>query len=442
MTKTTFPAAAGLAALLATAAGTAAQPSRPPLDAAVERLQASITEVRHRLHQNPELGNREVATAALVADRLRALGLEVRTGVAHTGVVGLLRGGKPGPAVALRADMDALPVTEDTPLPFRSQVRTTYDGREVGVAHACGHDIHTAVMLGVASVLAPLRGELPGSVLFIFQPAEEGPPAGEEGGAVLMLKEGVFRDVRPAAVIGLHTHPDLHVGTLGYTSGPSNASADYFEAVVKGKSAHAARPQESVDPVVMAAHAVLALQAIRSRHLAPYEPSVLTVAQIHGGVRNNIIPDEVRLSGTVRLFSREAQDEVERRMREILDGVTRAAGGSFELDYRRQTPPNVSDPALVRALLPAMERVVGRENVQVMQPSMSADDFARFAAEVPGIYFSLGTLKPGTVSGTFHTPTFLADDGALPVGMRVVSHMVWDYLTTLHPEAGRSRPAQ
>lgn len=430
MTKTTIHLAMGLAALLMTAMATpaAAQPALATIDAAVERLQPAITEVRHRLHQNPELSNREFKTAGLVADHLRALGLEVRTGVAHTGVVGLLRGGRPGPTVALRADMDALPVTEDTTLPFRSQVKTTYEGREVGVAHACGHDIHTAVMLGVASVFAPMRAELPGSLLFIFQPAEEGPPAGEEGGAILMLKEGVFRDARPDAVIGIHTHPDLHVGTLGYTSGPSNASADYFEAVLKGRTAHAARPQESIDPVIMAAQAVLALQAIRSRHLPPYEPSVITIAQLHAGVRNNIIPDEARLSGTVRLFSREAQDEVERRMRDILDGVARAAGGSFTLDYRRQTPPNVSDPALVRALLPAMERVVGREHVQAMQPSMSADDFARFAAEAPAVFFSLGTLKPGTVSGTFHTPTFLADDGAIPVGMRAVSHMVWEYL--------------
>ena len=384
--------------------------------------------MRHRIHQFPELSNREFKTARLIADHLRALGLDVRTGIAHTGVVAFLKGGKPGRVMALRADMDALPVTEDTALPFKSQVTAMYDGRDVGVAHACGHDVHTAVMLGVASVLAPLRDRLPGTVMFIFQPAEEGPPAGEEGGAKLMLKEGLFRDVRPNAVLGLHAHAELPVGTVGYISGATNASADYFDVVIKGKSAHAAWPQESVDPVVTAAQAVLALQTIRSRHLSPYEPSVITVAQIRGGIRDNIIPPDVRLSGTVRLFSRAAQDDVERHMREILDGVSRAAGGSYTLAYTRRAPLNFSNPSLVRSLLPTLIRVLGQEHVVAPPPWMAADDFAYLAAEVPAFYFALGTVKPGTKSGNNHTPTFLADDGALPVGMRAVAHMVWDYL--------------
>lgn len=405
-----------------------AQLVRSEIDGAVERLAPGITEVRHRIHQHPELSNREVDTARLVADQLRILGLEVRTGIAHTGVVGLLKGGKPGRVIALRAEMDALPVTEDTALPFKSQVRTTYDGQQVGVAHACGHDVHTAVMLGVASVLAPLRDRLPGTVMFIFQPAEEGPPAGEDGGAELMLKEGLFRDLRPDALLGLHADANLPVGTVGYFSGPTNASADYFDVVITGKSAHAAWPQESVDPVVTAAQAVLALQTIRSRNLSPYEPSVITIAQIHGGIRDNIIPAEVRLRGTVRLFSRAVQEEVERRMREILEGITRAAGASYTLTYTRHTPPNVSNPSLVQAMVPTLIRLLGREHVVAPTPWMAADDFACLAAEVPAMFFALGTVKPGTTSGNNHTPTFLADDGAVSVGMRAMSHLVWDYL--------------
>jgi len=414
--------------LIAFTANTFGQTLDERIGAAVERLTPAVIELRHRIHQNPELSNREFKTAELVADRLRALGLEVRTQVAHTGVIGVIKGGRPGPVVALRADMDALPITEDTPYPFKSTVRTTYDGKEVGVAHACGHDVHTAIMLGVASVFAELRDELPGAILFIFQPAEEGPPAGEEGGAQLMLKEGLFRDLRPSAIFGLHADADIPVGKIGYTAGATNASSDYFSIRLKGKSAHAAWPQESVDPVVMAAQAVLALQTIRSRNLSPYEPSVITVAQINGGVRNNIIPDEVRLGGTVRLFDPKVQDEVERRMRQILDGVARMAGGSYELEYRRRVPVNVSDPELVRKVLPAIERAVGKENVTVVRPWMAGDDFAYFAAEAPAFFFHLGTVKPGTKSGNNHTPTFIADDAAILVGLRTISNVLLYYL--------------
>ena len=414
--------------LIAFTANTFGQTLDERIGAAVERLTPAVIELRHRIHQNPELSNREFKTAELVADRLRALGLEVRTQVAHTGVIGVIKGGRPGPVVALRADMDALPITEDTPYPFKSTVRTTYDGKEVGVAHACGHDVHTAIMLGVASVFAELRDELPGAILFIFQPAEEGPPSGEEGGAQLMLKEGLFRDLRPSAIFGLHADADIPVGKIGYTAGATNASSDYFSIRLKGKSAHAAWPQESVDPVVMAAQAVLALQTIRSRNLSPYEPSVITVAQINGGVRNNIIPDEVRLGGTVRLFDPKVQDEVERRMRQILDGVARMAGGSYELEYRRRVPVNVSDPELVRKVLPAIERAVGKENVTVVRPWMAGDDFAYFAAEASAFFFHLGTVKPGTKSGNNHTPTFIADDAAILVGLRTISNVLLYYL--------------
>ena len=272
------------------------------IEQAVARVTPEIVQIRHRIHQNPELGNRETETAALVAERLRALGLDVETGIAHTGVVGVLEGGRPGPVVAVRADMDALPVTEETDFPFASTKTTDYLGQEVGVAHACGHDVHTSVGLGVASALAAMRDELPGTVVFLFQPAEEGPPPGEEGGAKLMLDEGVFERFRPDAIFALHSFPDLEVGQVGVNPGPTMASVDHFVATILGKQAHGAYPTLSIDPVVMAAQAVTALQTIRSRNLPAHEPSVVTVGIIRGGERFNIIPGKVQLEGTVRTY--------------------------------------------------------------------------------------------------------------------------------------------
>lgn len=425
-----------LATVILAIAGSIAHGQAPDaaIETAIARVVPRITEIRHDIHQNPELSNREFRTAELVATHLRSLGMEVRTGIAHTGVVGVLKGGRAGPVVAVRADMDALPVTEDTPYPFRSTVRTTYSGQEVGVMHACGHDIHTAVMLGVASVLSSVRDQVSGTVMFIFQPAEEGAPPGEEGGAQLMLRERLFETLRPSAVFGLHSNPDIPVGKIGYAPGPTTASSDSFSVTLTGKSAHAAFPHASVDPVVMAAQAVLALQTIRSRNLSPLEPSVITVAQIHGGVRNNIIPEDVRLEGTVRLFSPQAQDEVERRMRQILDGVAQAAGGTSKLEYTRGYPPLVSDVALVERTMPALHSALGKDNVMRVQPLMASEDFAYFAREVPAFFFFLGTVKPGTTSGNNHTATFMADDGAIPVGIRVMVNVVLDHLRRCNRE--------
>ncbi|HEX8430561.1 MAG TPA: amidohydrolase, partial [Longimicrobium sp.] len=352
----------------------------------------------------------------------------VRTGIAHTGVVGVLRGGRPGPVIAVRADMDALPVREDTPYPFRSTARGEYLGKQVDVSHACGHDVHTAVQMGVASVLAPMRDRIAGTVLFIFQPAEEGAPPGEEGGAALMLKEGVFRDLRPSAVIGLHTFAQMEVGKVGYTPGPAMAASDRFIVTIRGRQSHGASPHLAVDPVVMASQAVMSLQTIRSRNLSPFEPSVVTVGVIRGGERFNIIPDTVTLMGTVRTFDPRVQDEIERRMREILDGVTRAGGGSYTLDYQRTTPVTVNQDELSRRLRPTMERIVGAENVVTVPPTTGAEDFAFFANTVPGFFYRLGAVKPGTRSGDHHTPTFMADDASIPIGMRVMTSLVLDYL--------------
>jgi amidohydrolase len=420
-----------LAALLALSWPAAAQSAGDALaariDQAVERLAPQIVELRHQLHQNPELSNREVKTAELVTAHLRSLGLEPKTGIAKTGVVALLKGGKPGPLIAVRADMDALPVTEQTDLPFKSTKRETFLGQEVGVAHACGHDIHTSVQLGVASVLASIKQDLPGSILFIFQPAEEGPPPGEEGGADLMLEEGVFA-TKPAAIFALHSFSDLEVGQVGYNPGPTMAAVDQFVVKIKGKQAHGAYPHLSVDPIVIASQAVLALQTIRSRNLSALEPSVVTVGIFRGGERFNIIPGEVHLEGTVRTYNEDVRTEVERRMREILDGITRAGGASFEMEYKKNAPATVNDPALARIVDPLLRSAAGASNVKTVEPSMGGEDFAYFANQVPGFYYRLGVVKPGTTSGGLHTPTFRADDSAVPVGMKVMSRLLASYL--------------
>lgn len=409
------------------AAPAAAQEAR--IDAEARRVIERVTELRHRIHEHPELGNREFETARLVADHLTALGFDdVRTGVAHTGVVAVLRGGRPGPVVAVRADMDALPVTEDTDLPFASTVRAAWLGEEVGVMHACGHDVHVAVQLGVAAVLKALQAELPGTVVFLFQPAEEGPPPGEEGGAALMLAEGVFEEFEPEAVFGLHARAGLDVGGIEYTPGGALAAVDRFRITVRGEQAHGAAPHLSVDPVVMAAQTITALQTIRSRNLSPLAPSVVTVGIVRGGTRFNIIPGEVRLEGTVRTYDPRVQDTVERRMREIVDGVTRAGGGSFEIEYERITPVVVNDPELTVWAVRTLGDVIGAERVSLADPWMAGEDFAHFANEAPGFFFFLGTQKPGTTSGGHHTPTFRADDAALPVGVRAMARLVWRYL--------------
>jgi amidohydrolase len=316
-------------------------------------------------------------------------------------------------------------------------VRSTYAGQEVGVAHACGHDVHTAIQLGVASVLASMRAELPGTVLFVFQPAEEGPPPGEEGGAALMLKEDVFASPRPAAIIGLHTVADMPVGKVGYTPGPALAAIDQFWITVKGKQSHGAAPHLSVDPVVMASQLVLALQTIRSRNLPPLAPSVLTVGIIRGGTRFNIIPDQVQLEGTVRTYDEGVRNTVERRMREIAGGITAAAGGSYELTYQRGSPATVNDVALTERMLPSLRRVLGDSNVVKIDPAMVSEDFAHFANVVPGFYYRLGQVAPGTTSGDHHTPTYRADDSMIPVGMRVMATLLLDYLRSPVPRSTR-----
>jgi amidohydrolase len=419
--------AAALAATLA--APLAAQRHDAAVAAAVERALPRITGIRHHIHQNPELGNREVKTAALVADHLRALGITVRTNVAHTGVVGVLKGALPGPVVAVRADMDALPVTEDTPFPWKSTARATYLGQEVGVAHACGHDVHVAVQLGVATVLASMRDRLPGTVVFLFQPAEEGPPPGEKGGARLMVEEGAMDDPKPEAVFGLHAWADLEVGQVGVVPGPMLAAAEGFDATIRGRQAHGALPHKSADPIVMAAHVVSMLQTVRSRNIDPMEPGVVTVGIVRGGERRNIIPTEVMLQGTVRTFDEATQAMVEKRMDAIFRGVTEAMGGTYTLAFDRAYPLTANDSALYRRMRPTIARAVGEASTIAITPTTAGEDFSFFARRAPGLFFFLGARKPGGTTGGHHTPTFQADDGAIPVGMRTMTMLVLDYLS-------------
>jgi amidohydrolase len=392
-----------------------------PLAAAVD---ARVVEWRRDIHQHPELGNREVRTAALVADHLRGLGMEVRTGIAHTGVTGLLRGGRPGPRIALRADMDALPVTEQVDLPFASKVVTEYAGQATGVMHACGHDAHVAILMGVAQALAGIRETLAGEVLFIFQPAEEGPPPGEEGGASLMLEEGVFDDVLPAAVFGLHVWASLPVGTLGYRSGPMMASADRWVLKVQGRQTHGSRPWGGVDPISIAAQVLVASHGIIARQIdISTSPVVLTAGSIHGGIRFNIIPDTVEMEGTLRTFDMDVRADVIQRFGRTAAAIAEAAGGTATLEVVNTAPVNANDPALTREMLPLLQAAVGAEQVREMALMTVAEDFSEFANRVPGFFFFVGSTPrdrdPATAPNN-HSPAFLLDEEALAIGTRAM----------------------
>lgn len=388
-----------LAALLLTLPAPAAAQTSDQLRADIDRRAAEILPRviawRRDIHQHPELSNREVRTAKLVADHLRELGIEVQTGVAHTGVVGVLRGGKPGPVVALRADMDALPVTEMVDLPFKSTARTTYNGQEVGVMHACGHDNHVAILMGAAQVLAGMREELPGTVKFIFQPAEEGPPAGEEGGARMMIGEGVLRDPAPQAIFGLHVWPQT-VGTLLYRPRGTMAGADDLRIVVRGKQTHGAVPWGGVDPIVVSAQIVTALQTIPSRQInVTAAPAIVTIGSIQGGVRGNIIPDSVVMIGTIRTFDPAVQQDIHQRVRRTAEMVAGSAGATAEVTIGTLVPVTYNDPELTERMSATLRRVAGEEKVSITPAITAAEDFALYQEEIPGLFFFLGIVPEG-----------------------------------------------
>ncbi|HEX2061018.1 MAG TPA: amidohydrolase [Thermoanaerobaculia bacterium] len=412
---------------------TAAPALRPRIDAAAAGVESKVIAIRRDIHQHPELGNREFRTAKLVADRLRELGIEVQEKVAHTGVVGILRGGRPGKVVALRADMDALPVTEQVDLPFASKVRTEYNGQEVGVMHACGHDAHVAILLGVAEVLSGIRKELPGTVKFIFQPAEEGAPQGEEGGAALMVKEGALENPKVDAIFGLHVTSRYAVGEIAYRPEGMMAAVDSFKIVVRGKQTHGAYPWLGVDPIVVASQIVLGLQTIPSRQLdSTLAPSVVTVGAIHGGVRNNIIPDEVEMIGTIRSLEAKMRDDIHARIRRTAESIATAAGATADVTITTGYPITYNDPALTEQSLPSLRASAGANQVRLVNAVLGAEDFSFFQQKVPGLFFWLGTRPANQTpeqAPSNHSPLFYVDESGLGLGVRALANVAVDYLT-------------
>jgi amidohydrolase len=390
-----------------------------------------VVDWRHHLHANPELGNREFKTAEMIAAHLRNLGFdEVQTGVAHTGVVGILKGGKPGATVALRADMDGLPVTEKTGLPFASKVTTEWRGAQTGVMHACGHDAHMAILMGVAEVLADMREQIPGNVKFIFQPAEEGPPPGEEGGADLMIKEGVLQgDFAPGAIFGLHVFPSP-AGMISYKPEGMLAASDGLQITVRGVQTHGSMPWGGVDPIAAAAQIINALQQIVSRQVdISNAPAVVTIGSINGGNRGNIIPEEVVMTGTIRTFDPDMREDIHDRIRKVATMVAESVGAEAEVELGLGYPVTFNDPALTARMAPVLDRVSAGGRAIVAKPIMGAEDFSYYAKQIPGLFFGLGVAKQGEQIGApNHSPYFYVNDAALPVGIEALSNLALEWL--------------
>lgn len=395
---------------------------RSRVDAAAEAMKPTLVETRRDIHMHPELGFRETRTSGLIADRLRALGFdEVRTGVGVTGVVGILKGGKPGKVVAVRADMDALPIPELRDVPYKSTVDN--------VMHACGHDGHMAVALGVAELFSTMRAEIPGTVVFIFQPAEEGDPDGGASGAERMLADGLFDSPSPSAIFGLHVLPTIEVGEIGVNVGPAMASSNRFTLTIKGQKTHAAYPHTGIDPIVIAAQVVSALQTIPSRMNNAADPIVLSVGTINGGNRFNIIADEVTLTGTVRTLSKEGPDRVRSLMNRVIAGIVNAYSATYEFDWPKGNPVTFNEETLAEASLPALASVVGRQHIVSPPPQMGAEDFALYQQRIPGLYFFLGVGNEAKrITAMIHTEYFDMDEDALPIGVRAMATTVLDYL--------------
>ena len=425
---------ARVALLLLSAAPAGAQRAATALDTVAERriaaVHAKLVAWRRDIHQHPELGNREFRTARIVAAHLRSLGLEVDTAVAHTGVVGVLRGGRPGPVVLLRADMDALPVTELVNVPFASKVKTTYNGQEVGVMHACGHDNHVAILMATAEVLAGMRAQLPGTVKFVFQPAEEGAPAGEGGGAEMMIQQGVLTDPAPNAAFGLHVWPDS-VGRITVRGGGTMAATDGLRILVRGRQTHGAAPWGGVDPIVVSAQIINGLQTITSRQMdITAAPTIVTIGQINGGVRGNIIPDSVVMVGTIRTLDPSHQQDIHDRVKRTAERIAESAGATADVRISQGYPITYNDLALTQRVMPTLRRAA---NGKVGEAPLvtGAEDFSYFQQKIPGVYFFLGVTPAGTDPRTAsknHSPHFFADEAALPVGVRAMTFLALDYL--------------
>ncbi|HEY4108817.1 amidohydrolase [Puia sp.] len=422
-----------LAVILVAGPGSFAQKNnnRAAIDAAADKLEPQTIAWRRDFHEHPELGNHETRTAKIIADHLRSLGIEVREGVGKTGVVGILRGGLPGPVIGLRADMDALPIVERTPVPFASKVKSTYNGQEVGVMHACGHDAHVAILMSTATVLAGMKKDLKGTVKFIFQPAEEGPPTGEEGGAALMIKEGVLDDPKVEVMFGLHMAAAVESGKIRYRSGGEMAASDWFTIKVHGKGSHGSQPWAGIDPVVVSAQIIEGLQTIVSRQTElTKNAAVISVCVIQGGVRANIIPEEVQMTGTIRTLDTAMQREIHERMRRTVIKIAESAGATAEIAIDNKTLITYNDPVLVQRTLPSLQNTAGTGNVQVMDAMTGAEDFSFFGAKVPSFFFFLGGMKPGQdphTTAPHHTADFYLDESGFKLGVRAFCNLVWDY---------------
>jgi amidohydrolase len=408
-----------------------AQNIQQQIDQKSKSLLPKIIEWRRHIHQNPELGNREFKTMEYIAAHCKKLGLEVQTGVAKTGVVAILKGGKPGPVVALRADIDALPVIERANVPYASKVKGEYNGQEVGVMHACGHDTHVAMLMGTAEVLSAMKKEISGTVKFIFQPAEEGPPAGEEGGAWLMVKEGVMENPKVEAIFGIHISSATEVGAIKYKAGPMMASSDWFTIKVRGKQAHGSQPWGSIDPIVVSAQIINGLQTIVSRQANIVKaPVVITVGKINSGVRSNIIPEEAMMEGTIRTLDAEMQKEVHENIRRMAENIAEASGAKVDVNIDTKTLVTYNDSSLVAMMLPSLQRAAGAANTSASSWTTGAEDFSYYGEKAPAFFFNLGgmpkTTNPKDAPG-HHTPDFYIDDSQLDVGVKAFCHIVFDY---------------
>ena len=423
-----------LTMLVCVAAFAAAVPANDmsrEVEAAAAKLMPKVVEWRRHLHQYPELGNREIKTAKFVEEHLRRLGLEVRTGVAKTGVVGILKGSQPGPVIGLRADMDGLPVTERNSLPFRSKEIVEYNGQQVGVMHACGHDTHVAMLLGAAEVLTGMKDKVKGTVVFIFQPAEEGPPAGEEGGAPLMVKEGVMDNPKIDAIFGIHVNAQTEIGKIKYKSGATMAASDWFQIKIKGRQTHGAYPWLGVDPIAVATQIYTGLQMIVARRSElPKAPVVITVGRINGGVRENIIPEELTMAGTIRTLDADMQKETHERIRQTATKIAESMGATAEVIIENKALLTYNTPDLVKKMLPSLEKAAGKENVLESDWVTGAEDFSSFGTKAPSFYFMVGGMPKGadpkTTAG-HHTPDFFIDDSRLDVGVKAFANIVFDY---------------
>lgn len=406
-----------------------AQPAT--LDTEVKSVNHKVIEWRRHFHQYPELSNREFNTAKKVSDHLRSLGLEVKTGVAKTGVVGILKGGKPGPVVALRADMDALPVVERVNIPFASKVTADYNGQKVGVMHACGHDAHTAMLMGAAEVLSKMKADVPGTIVFLFQPAEEGAPEGEEGGASLMVKEGVLNSPKVEVVFGMHINSETPAGTIEYKPGAFMASADLFKIKVKGKGSHGSQPWSGVDPIYVSSQIIQALQGIVSRESdLTKAPVVVTVGAIHSGVRFNIIPEEAEMLGTIRNLDSSIRKSVLSQVKNIAESIAKMNGATAEVILENKTLVTYNDPQLVESMVPSLEKAAGKANVSTTVWKTGAEDFSFFQEKIPGFFFYLGGMPVGNDSkkaAPHHTPDFFIDDSRLDLGVKAFCQLVFDY---------------